>query len=200
MSSDKYSDSADMPPVNSTIDEQLSAFIDGELPQEEMELLLRRIEGNDDCRSRFSRYVSIGSVLRGDVSQSDRIRVGVMQAISGIEQPDQERPEKAVKARSGFGLRVAGLAAVAGICGLAVMGVQPSLLGLGGPSELTVAEVVTPAGAAAATPIQQAASKQAVQSDRMTSYLAAHGEHAKTISWRVAEPGFAVQQASLGYR
>jgi len=189
-----------MPPVNSTIDEQLSAFIDGELPQEEMELLLRRIEGNDDCRSRFSRYVSIGSVLRGDVSQSDRIRVGVMQAISGIEQPDQERPEKAVKARSGFGLRVAGLAAVAGICGLAVMGVQPSLLGLGGPSELTVAEVVTPAGAAAATPIQQAASKQAVQSDRMTSYLAAHGEHAKTISWRVAEPGFAVQQASLGYR
>ena len=112
MSSDKYSDTAGMPPVNSTIDEQLSAFIDGELPQEEMELLLRRIERNDDCRSRFSRYVSIGSVLRGDVSQSDRIRVGVMQAISGIEQPDQERPEKAVKARSGFGLRVAGLSLI----------------------------------------------------------------------------------------
>ena len=102
MSSDKYSDSADMPQVNSTIDEQLSAFIDGELPQEEMELLLRRIERNDDCRGRFSRYITIGSVLRGDVSQSDRIRVGVMQAVTGIERADMELPEKALKARPGL--------------------------------------------------------------------------------------------------
>ena len=200
MSSDKYSDSADMPQVNSTIDEQLSAFIDGELPQEEMELLLRRIERNDDCRGRFSRYITIGSVLRGDVSQSDRIRVGVMQAVTGIEHADMELPEKALKARPVFGLRVAGLAAVAGICGLAIMGAQPSLLGLGGPSEPALAELVTPTVAAAVTPVQRVAPKQGVQSDRMTSYLAAHGDHARTISWRVAEPGFAVQQASLGYR
>lgn len=200
MSSDKYSDSQGKAPGSSTVDEQLSAFIDGELPQEEMELLLRRIERNEGCRGRFSRYISIGSVLRGDVSQSDRIRVGVMQAVTGIEQPDKELPDKTVKARSGFGLRVGGLAAVAGICGLAVMGVEPSLLGVGGPSEPSVAEVVTPTVAAAIVPKQGVASEQAVQSDRMNSYLAAHGEHARTISWRVAEPGFAVQQASLGYR
>lgn len=197
MSSDKYSDSQGKLPGNSTVDEQLSAFIDGELPQEEMELLLRRIERNNDCRGRFSRYITIGSVLRGDVSQADRIRVGVMQAVTGIEQPNEDLPEKPVKSRSGFGLRVAGLAAVAGICGLAVMGVEPSLLGLGEPS---VAEVVNPTVAAATVPTQRGASEQVVQSDRMNSYLAAHGEYARTISWRVAEPGFAVQQASLGYR
>ena len=48
MSSDKYSD--DVAPVGSTIEEQLSAFVDGELPQEEMELLLRRLERGEGHR------------------------------------------------------------------------------------------------------------------------------------------------------
>ncbi len=206
MSSDKYSD--EVPPVVSTIEEQLSAFVDGELPQEEMELLLRRLERGEGYRQTFSRYINIGSVLRGDVTQSDRIRAGVMDAVTSIDEPTVEM-QAPLKHRS-VGLRVAGFAAVAGICGLAVIGIQPSITGVNG-----VGEVPTVAAEAVQVPVQLAAASaepmvrgqytrkqgrhQVVDSTRMTSYLASHGEHAQTISWRVAEPGFTMQQARLDY-
>jgi negative regulator of sigma E activity len=213
MGSDKHTGygSAGEPPRTSTIEEQLSAFVDGELPHQEMELLLRRLERDDLHRRTFARYVSIGSVLRGDVSQFDSIRVGVMEVITNAEVP----AAKIVPAKSGrLSLRVAGWAFIAGVCGLAVVGMQPSFTG-SGPTSLAaldsvapvITEVLTPQVAAVVVtevaPPQVAAAqvprRQVVDSERMTSYLASHGEHARTISWRVAEPGFTVQQARLDY-
>jgi len=202
--------------MSSTIDEQLSAFVDGELPQEEMELLLRRLERNQSQRETFSRYVTIGAVLRGDINQSDRIRAGVMAEVTALEEPVETESADAQRV---VGLRVAGIAAVAGLCGLAVIGVQPSLVGIGGSESPAIAEV---APAQVAEPAQSLVASNRVAADpapvrnvrtvqyndnrrvaysgrssRMASYLAAHGEHGSTISWRVAQPGFTVQQASL---
>jgi len=201
MGSDKYTDngSAGVPPRTSTIEEQLSAFVDGELPHQEMELLLRRLERDDSHRSTFALYVSIGSVLRGDVSQSDRIRVGVMETITRVEEPTIQRVPPAKTGN--LGLRVAGLAAIAGICGLAVMGFKPSMIGSGGVisvAGLDDAALAVPQAAALPVVAQQPR-RQVIDAERMTSYLASHGEHARTISWRVAEPGFTMQQARLDY-
>ncbi|MGH8244565.1 MAG: sigma-E factor negative regulatory protein, partial [Steroidobacteraceae bacterium] len=46
------------------IKEQLSAFLDGELPDPESALLLKRLERDDDLRGALSRYSLIGAVLR----------------------------------------------------------------------------------------------------------------------------------------
>ena len=48
-----------------TIDEQLSAFADGELPQAEAELLLARLARDPALRARWERYHAIGESLRG---------------------------------------------------------------------------------------------------------------------------------------
>lgn len=48
------------------IKEQLSTFLDGELPEPETALLLKRLERDDDLRGALSRYSLIGAVLRGD--------------------------------------------------------------------------------------------------------------------------------------
>ena len=48
------------------IKEQLSAFLDGELPDPESALLLKRLERDDELRGALSRYSLIGAVLRSD--------------------------------------------------------------------------------------------------------------------------------------
>ena len=48
------------------IKEQLSAFLDGELPDTESALLVKRLERYDELRGALSRYSLIGAVLRSD--------------------------------------------------------------------------------------------------------------------------------------
>ena len=69
--------------VNRNIEEQLSAFIDGELSADELQLLVRRLERNDDYRATLARYASIGGMLRNDPSShlTDQLRSNVMSAL-----------------------------------------------------------------------------------------------------------------------
>src|SRR3972149_4238406 len=57
------------------IKEQLSAFLDGELPEPESALLLKRLERDDELRGALSRYSLIGAVLRhaGDVPAARQV-------------------------------------------------------------------------------------------------------------------------------
>ena len=48
------------------IKEQLSAFLDGELPEAETTLLLKRLERDEDLKGTLSRYSLIGAVMRSD--------------------------------------------------------------------------------------------------------------------------------------
>jgi sigma-E factor negative regulatory protein RseA len=64
--------------------EQLSAFLDGELPEPESALLLKRLERDDELRGALSRYSLIGAVLRsdGDVPAARHVAARVSAAIA----------------------------------------------------------------------------------------------------------------------
>ena len=66
------------------IKEQLSAFLDGELPDPESALLVKRLERDDDLRGALSRYSLIGAVLRsdGDVPAARQVAARVSAAIA----------------------------------------------------------------------------------------------------------------------
>lgn len=66
------------------IKEQLSAFLDGELPEPESALLLKRLERDDDLRGALSRYSLIGAVLRsdGEVPAARQVAARVSAAIA----------------------------------------------------------------------------------------------------------------------
>ena len=49
------------------INDQISAFIDNELPDDESALLVRRFERDSEARARAMRYTLIGSALRGEL-------------------------------------------------------------------------------------------------------------------------------------
>ncbi len=51
--------------MSEQIREQVSAFLDGELPSSETELLLKRLTRDAELRESFGRYALIGEALRG---------------------------------------------------------------------------------------------------------------------------------------
>lgn len=53
--------------MNEAIRMQLSAFVDGELPENESELLLRRLSQDAELRQQVAEYLAIGRAMRGDV-------------------------------------------------------------------------------------------------------------------------------------
>ncbi len=66
------------------VKEQLSTFLDGELPEQETALLLKRLERDDDLRGALSRYSLIGAVLRndGDAPAARQVAARVSAAIA----------------------------------------------------------------------------------------------------------------------
>jgi len=106
------------------IKEQLSAFLDGELPDPESTLLVKRLERDDDLRGALSRYSLIGAVLRsdGDVPAARQVAARVSAAIANepfravafVRMPDRETLKHVV----------AGFAVAAGVAFGSVLLVQ----------------------------------------------------------------------------
>jgi len=94
------------------IKEQLSAFLDGELPDPESALLVKRLERDDELRGALSRYSLIGAVLRsdGDVPAARQVAARVSAAIA--KEPFRgvsfiRIPSREVVLRAAAGLAVA---------------------------------------------------------------------------------------------
>jgi sigma-E factor negative regulatory protein RseA len=110
--------------MSEQIREQVSAFLDGELPNSETELLLKRLTRDPELRESFGRYALIGESLRGGtharLSQGFPGRVN--RAIDGeplVIDPATARGRSAVWWRP-----FAGAAVAAGVAAIAVVALQ----------------------------------------------------------------------------
>jgi sigma-E factor negative regulatory protein RseA len=110
--------------MSEQIREQVSAFLDGELPNTETELLLKRLTRDGELRESFGRYALIGEAARGAgphiLTRGFASRVNV--AIDG-------EPGVAVRAAaSRRGIRwwrpLAGVAVAAGVATVAIVALQ----------------------------------------------------------------------------
>ncbi len=106
------------------IKEQLSAFLDGELPDPESALLLKRLERDDELRGALSRYSLIGAVLRsdGDVPAARQVAARVSAAIA--REPARGAGRARLPGRGAFLRAAAGAAVAAGVALGAVLLVQ----------------------------------------------------------------------------
>ena len=70
--------------MTETLNEQLSCFLDGELPEAETTLLLKRLERDEELKGTLSRYSLIGTVLRakGDVPAARNVAARVRAVVS----------------------------------------------------------------------------------------------------------------------
>jgi sigma-E factor negative regulatory protein RseA len=110
--------------MSEQIREQVSAFLDGELPSSETELLLKRLMRDPELRQRFGRYALIGETLRGvgGASLSCNFAARINRTIDG------EPAAPALPAAKAPTLRwwkpIAGTALAAGVAGVALVALQ----------------------------------------------------------------------------
>ena len=108
--------------MNEAIKMQLSAFVDGELPENESELLLRRLSQDAELRHHVSEYLAIGRVMRGEpqVSGIDQLRDRIRVALDDGEAMDDivvDEPSAGGFARPLTGFAVAATVAVVALFG-----------------------------------------------------------------------------------
>jgi sigma-E factor negative regulatory protein RseA len=182
--------------MSEQIREQVSAFLDGELPASETELLLKRLTRDADLRERFGRYALIGEAFRGathtHLTRGFTARVNA--AIDG--EPGSAAPPGAVQAaapsrwrRPAAGAAVAAAVAVAAVVGLQRHTALPLAASAG--SAVNRPAAVVPVVAAQnrealsyATPPAVNDVHAAVPEARLTNYVFAHSKYSSLLGQR----------------
>jgi negative regulator of sigma E activity len=113
--------------MNEALKMQISAFVDGELPQNEAELLLRRLNQDLAMRQQVAEYLAIGRLLRQDpeVAGMDALRNRIASALGEDSLPAALSlvPEKNRLLKP-----VLGFALAASVAVLAVVGLRQSVM------------------------------------------------------------------------
>ena len=112
--------------MNEAIRMQLSAFVDGELPENEAELLLRRLSQDVQLRQQVAEFMAMGRAIRGDVQVIgiDNLRDRVSAALDAAPATDDMADDMPVDdrlVRPMVGFAIAATVALVAIFGLRQM-------------------------------------------------------------------------------
>ena len=176
--------------MSEQIREQVSAFLDGELPGSEAELLLKRLTRGAELRESFGRYALIGEALRASASGANRsplsrgFAAGVNAAIDGEAMPAGSLPINAGARR--WWKPAAQAAVAAGVAAVAVVALQQRAVS---PSVRAVVPVIAQSVAkpqeALSYTVPAAASldeaPHMLPAARLTSYVFAHSRYSSVL-------------------
>ena len=160
--------------MNDALKMQISAFVDGELPDNESELLLRRLSQDTALRQQVSQYLEMGRLLRRDrdIPGMDQLR-GRIAAALGDEPAQPDEVQKVVGSR--LMTPATGVADAAPVAAIALIGLS-QLEGPGDPVlERTVAIDDGPAGYTEPT-VDEALADQ--PREMLMRYYLSHGDSA----------------------
>ena len=175
--------------MSEQIREQVSAFLDGELPSSETELLLKRLTRDAELRESFGRYALIGESMRGgQVRLSRGFAERVNRAIDGEPAVAVVPPARAT---SRWWRPMAGAAVAASVAVVAVIALQQRAA-VPGPdaAPLTAQNIVAPQ-AEGVTKVMEPASytvppavpeaPRALPAARLTNYVFAHSKYSSVM-------------------
>ena len=173
--------------------EQMSALLDGELPQDQIGLLVRRMERDTELKRAFGSYVLIGETLRapGGITASYGFATRVQAVLDDGHTALPTSPGTHLARRAGWLKPAAAVAVAAGTAFAAVLllrpGDQPGV-GSGvsavGSGVSAVADVDAVSNTVADFAAADSASPTPAQSQRLAGYLVAHSQFATPIGRR----------------
>ena len=110
--------------MNEGIKTQISAFVDGELPEAEAQLLLRRLSQDIELRQQAAEYFAIGRALRGQgsVAEMGDLRGRIAAAVDDRLIEEEFSEIEPVGRR--YGRPLAGIAIAATVAVVAIFGLQ----------------------------------------------------------------------------
>lgn len=162
--------------MNDALKMQISAFVDGELPENESELLLRRLSQDAALRTQVAQYLQIGRLIRREreIPRLDELRKRIAMALG--EQPDAT-PVRPEQSRRRLLKPAAGFAIAASVAVVALIGLrQADIPGAVEPAGRTVAASQPPTerveGYTEPLPEEALRSRPG---DMLTQYYLSHG-------------------------
>lgn len=160
--------------MNDALRIQVSAFVDGELPENETELLLRRLSQDVALRQLVAQYLAIGRALRREreVPGISELRGRIAQAL-GEEQPIEATPAAGPR-RVRWLKPTAGLAIAASVATMAVIGLRAFEEPPAAGSRATM-QAATPENAPYTQPTPEEVAP-AAPSETLMQYYVRHGE------------------------
>ncbi|MGO9514064.1 MAG: sigma-E factor negative regulatory protein [Steroidobacteraceae bacterium] len=171
--------------MSEQIREQVSAFLDGELPSSETELLLKRLTRDAELRESFGRYALIGESLRG-ASRAPLTRGFAGRVNCAIDGEPMVANSQAARARPPRWWRpVAGAAVAAGVAAVAVVALQQRAdVPTGRPVSPVTAQNVRAAPSREAISYTVPAVPEApavLPAARLTNYVFAHSKYSSVL-------------------
>jgi negative regulator of sigma E activity len=181
--------------MSEQIREQVSAFLDGELPNTETDLLLKRLTRDGELRESFGRYALIGEALRGGGSQilTRGFASRVNHAIDGEPAHAAGHAQQARATR--WWRPLAGVTVAAGVATVAIVALQQRAIAPGtqnvvassvtAPNQLPVQGGGGPREALSYTvPAASAEAPSAIAPARLTNYVFAHSKYSSGLAQR----------------
>ena len=176
--------------MNDQIRMQISAFVDGELPDAEADLLLRRMSQDAELRKKAAEYLEIGRAMRGEASVRgiERLQERVAASIDDKPLADEEVPAAKAAGRS---LRpLMGVAVAASVALIAIFGLQmtPGVdTTNGGGSETAIAEIAEDPGYTVPQQADEQLRQFYLSHGASSSELGANGMNARLVTLRLSE-------------
>ncbi|MEQ1801734.1 MAG: sigma-E factor negative regulatory protein [Gammaproteobacteria bacterium] len=187
------------PDPSPLVSEQLSAWLDDELPAEELELLASRLARSPEHRARIARYSLIGSTLRGGQAGGRSAGMAALQIAGRVsaELDDLAAPAATATAGPGSrpGYRLLPYAVAAGVALIAVA-LLPFLRSVPGATPAASIARQYPVAPAALAPASTqslvaervgSAGRSSLSPRRLTSYLVYHGEYSGMLSAKLTD-------------
>lgn len=164
------------------IREQMSALLDGELPQDEVGLLVRRMARDAELKRAFGNYVLAGEALRapGGVVASQGFAARVSAAIDAGGVSGTVATPVPARALVRWRRPLAATAVAASAALAAVLLVRPD----GGDDQLFAERSGAPATPPVVTLPVGGSSPTPAQNQRLAGYLVTHGQYATPIGRR----------------
>ena len=174
--------------MNDAIRMQISAFVDGELPDSEADLLLRRMSQDTELRREAAEYLELGRVMRGEASLrgADLLRERIAAALDekAFDDGAAESPRSANPA-----LRpLIGVAVAASVALIALFGLQltPGVDNNTGTQDRVV-DVADEPGYTVPQPIDDELRQYLLSHGASSSELGANGMNARLVTLRLSE-------------
>ena len=174
--------------MTDSLNEQLSACLDGQLPEAELDLLVRHVARDSDLRGTLGRYALIGEALRGQ--GAIRASIGFADRVAAAIATEQVAPRRSVLPGSAVmrWLRpAAGLAVAAGVAAVAIFFFQAPIPGSVELVAQSPTSVTSPAADSYIVPATTVTNF--VPATRLTNYVVAHSEYSSPLGRRTVLSG-----------
>ena len=174
--------------MNDAIRMQISAFVDGELPDSEADLLLRRMSQDAELRREAAEYLELGRVMRGEASLrgADLLRERIAAALD--EKAFDDSAAESSRTANPALRPLIGVAVAASVALVALFGLQltPGVDNSTGIQDRVV-DVADEPGYTVPQPIDDELRQYLLSHGASSSELGANGMNARLVTLRLSE-------------